>query len=113
VSRSHALRSLALVFVLGLGGCVAWQPVTTPVADLLVTEAPERIRITTADGTVQTLHAPAIRAGALVATLGPGAALIEDVTLLEVERKSIARTIALVAPAALVVALVAWEACRC
>lgn len=113
MSRSRRLPFLALFLALGLGGCVTWQPVTTPAADLIATEAPERVRITTSEGVVLTLHAPVVRAGALVSTLSPGAALIEDITVLEVERTSVGRTIGLAALPVVILAFVAKQACRC
>lgn len=108
-ARLPLLCSLLLL----LGGCVTWQPVTTSAADLLTSEAPERVRVTTTDGSVMTLYAPAIRAGAIVGTLSPGAALLDDITLLEVEQIDVLRTIALTVPAAAVVGIVALVACRC
>lgn len=113
MSRSRALPLFALLVTLGLGGCVTWQPVTTPPAELIAAEAPERIRITTSEGVTMTLHEPEVRAGALVSTLSRAAALIEDIEVVEVERVSVLRTIALTAPAAIVVAVIAWQSCRC
>ena len=113
MTRSRSLPLFALLFALGLGGCVTWQPVTTPAAELMATEAPERIRITTSEGVTMTLLGPEIRAGALIGTLSPGAALIEDISVIEVEKVSVLRTIGLTAPAAALVALIAWQACRC
>ncbi|MEM7414431.1 MAG: hypothetical protein AAF389_02975 [Gemmatimonadota bacterium] len=113
MSHRNARLPLLLSLVLLLGGCVTWQPVTTSAADLLASEAPERVRVTTTDGSVMTLYAPAIRAGAIVGTLSPGAALLDDITLLEVEQANVLRTIALTVPAAAVVGIVALVACRC
>lgn len=111
--RSRSLPLLTLLLTLGLGGCVTWQPAALPPAELILEEAPERVRVTTSEGVVLTLHAPVVRAGAVVSTLSPGAALIDDIRLIEVERTSVIRSIGLAAPAVILVAIIAKQACRC
>jgi len=76
-------------------------------------EPPERVRVITNEGAELILEAPVIRAGALVATAAPGAVLIRDVTSLEVEKVSVARTIGLALPGVIILAIVGKEACRC
>lgn len=112
--NKHRLRiPLVVLLVLQMGACVTWQTVeTSPVA--LLQEGPvDRVRITRPDGVQLTLLAPRVRAGALVATGAPGAVLLEDVMRLEVERTSVLRTVGLVLPAALVMAIVGKLSCRC
>ena len=109
------LWTLPVVFLLAalLGACVTWQPVTTPAADYVTGEAPERVRITTSDGTVMTIEAPVVRAGAIVGTLSPGAALLGDISRFEVEQTAMVRSVLLVLPAVVLVAIVALASCRC
>ena len=112
VHRPRRLLPIVLVLSLPLGACVTWQPVTTSPAQLMAEESPERVRITTRDGTLMTLEAPVIRAGAMVGTLSPGAALLDDIETLEVERTSVVRTVLLTVPAAIVMLAVALASCR-
>ena len=108
-------RALPVVFLLLalLGACVTWQPVTTPAPDYVTSEVPERARITTSDGTVMTIEGPVVRAGAIVGTLSPGAVLLGDIALFEVEQTAMFRSVLLVLPAVVLVAIVALASCRC
>ena len=107
MSSRRRFSLLALSLPLVLGACVAWQPVSVGPDRLIADEAPERIRITTNDGAVMTIEAPAVRAGAVVGTRGPGAARLEDISVVEVERVSTTRTLGLVLPAVGIIAIVA------
>ncbi|MBT8489151.1 MAG: hypothetical protein HKN72_16865 [Gemmatimonadetes bacterium] len=104
---------LLLVLVLPLAGCRTWQPAGMSPEALLEVDPPPRVRVTRTDGEVLTLLVPEIRAGALIATAAPGAVMIEDIRLLEVQRIDVLRTVAFVLPGAILVALVGKESCRC
>lgn len=79
---------------------------------LLQPDPPERVRVVTNEGAELVLEAPVIRAGALVATAAPGAVLIENVTSLEVETVSIARSIGLAIPGVVILTIVGIRAAR-
>jgi len=104
--RLRALLLLIVLLILPLGGCVAWQPVTVTPQDLFADGAPERVRVTLNDGAQLVLESPVVRAGAIVATAAPGAALIEDIATLEVEQTSVIRSIGAVLPAVLILVMV-------
>ena len=109
-------RFVALVvpfLALSLAGCQTWQPVQADPATLFTQDPPERVRVLRDDGVRLTLEGPELRAGAIVATEAPGAVLVEDVEVLEVERIHVWRTVGFVLPGAAFVALVAKLACRC
>lgn len=113
---SGSRRRLLLVFalLLPLSGCLTWSPAgMSAEALILQPEPPERVRVTTRAGDQLVLESPVIRAGALVATAAPGAAMIEDVVVLEVEKVSVTRTLGLTLPGALILAIVGLQACRC
>jgi len=102
-----------LLLVLHLAGCVTWQPVSTAPDRVVSEEQPDRVRVTRMDGMELLLEAPAVRAGAIVATASPGAVLVGDVRSMEVERISVARSIALALPGVVILAVVGKAACRC
>lgn len=112
MSRRWPLIFIAVLSV-PLAGCRTWQPAGMSPEALLAADPPPRVRVTRTDGEVLTLLAPEIRAGAMVATAAPGAVMLEDITLLEVRRTDVLRTVAFVLPGALLVALVGKGACRC
>lgn len=109
----HRSLFVPVVLVLMSTGCVTWRASELAPTELIQQEAPVRVRVTGTDGMQLTLERPQIRAGAIVATASPGAMLLDDVRTIEVERVSVARTIALTAPAAILVAIVAIASCRC
>ena len=114
MSSVRRFRLVALVLILPLTGCVTWAPAGMSAEALMQQpEPPERVRVVTGEGAELVLEAPVIRAGALVATAAPGAVLIEDVTTLEVEKISVARTVGLALPGAVVLAVVGLVSCRC
>ena len=113
MSRMRRFRLLSLVLVLPLAGCLVWTPAgMSAEALILQPEPPERVRVVTNEGDELILVAPVIRAGALVATGAPGAVLISDVTSLEVEKVSIARSIGLALPGALILTVVGIRSAR-
>jgi hypothetical protein len=111
----HPRRILPLIVLMPvlLGACITWQPVAVPPGQYVTDEAPERVRVTTVDGTRMTIEGPVVRAGAVVGTRSAGAALLDDIRTLEVEGTSVLRTVLLVAPAVVLVAVVALASCRC
>lgn len=111
--RRRSLLVLLFAVLLPLAGCRTWQPANVSPETLFAAEPPPQVRVTRSDGEILTLEAPEIRAGAIVATAAPGAVLIEDVSLLEVRRVHVLRTVAFVLPGAILVALVGKESCRC
>lgn len=114
MSRRHRTFAFLTLLCLNATACIAWSPVTvTPQVLLQQPEPPERIRVTHQDGMQLVLLRPTIRAGALVATAAPGAMLVSDVQLLEVEKVSVLRTIGVLTPSILLVAVIGKAACRC
>lgn len=111
--RRRSLLVLLFVFLLPLAGCRTWQPVDVSAEALFAAEPPPRVRVTRSDGELLTLEAPEIRAGAIVATAAPGAVLLDDVSVLEVRRTHVLRSIAFVLPGAILLAIVGKESCRC
>ena len=58
---SHRPRHVIVpLLVLCLASCVAWRPTTVPVAELLVEERPQQIRVTRLDSTTQVVRTPAV-----------------------------------------------------
>ena len=111
--RTPFLSALVLTCLLSTG-CIAWSPVTVgPEVLLERPEPPQRIRVTRSDGVKLVLEAPVMRAGALVATAAPGAVLATDVEVIEVEKVSVTRTVGVLTPAFLLIALIGKQACRC
>ena len=108
-----ARSTLTLALVLGLGGCMTWQPAGAPPETVLASSPPERVRVTRTDGVQLTLERPELRAGAIVATAAPGAVLLENVAVFEVRKVDALRTTAFFLPGAILVALVAKASCRC
>ncbi len=114
MTMMRSIRPLSLLMLLPLVGCVTWTPAGMSAEALLQQpEPPERVRVVTSEGMELVLEAPVIRAGALVATGAPGAVLVRDVTSLEVEKVSIARTIGLALPGVIILAVVGKRSCRC
>jgi hypothetical protein len=114
--RSRYVRlPVLLLLAVQMGACVSWQAVSTPHEAYIRDQAPDRVRVTRDDGIQLTLLAPEVRAGAIVATQSPGAVLLGDVRTVEVERISVLRSVGIMLPAALLVAVAASIACgdRC
>ena len=98
-----------------MSACLSWQAVSGPPDAYIRDQAPESVRVTRNDGVQLTLDAPEVRAGAIVATQSPGAVLLGDVRTVEVEKISVLRSVGIMLPAALLVAVAASFACgdRC
>ena len=113
MSRKRGFRLLSLVLVLPLAGCLTWSPAGMNAEALLQQpEPPDRIRVVDNEGVAQILERPVIRAGAIVATAAPGAILIRDITSLEVETVSVARSIGLALPGVIILTVVGIRAAR-
>ena len=113
VSKSRGFSLLVLLLVLPLAGCLTWAPAGMSAEALMQqAEPPERVRVITNEGDELILIAPAIRAGALVATRAPGAVLLRDVASLEVEKLSIGRTIGMTIPGVIILTVVGIRASR-
>ena len=113
VSKSRGFSLLVMLLVLPLAGCLTWAPAGMSAEALMQqVEPPERVRVITNEGDELILIAPAIRAGALVATRAPGAVLLRDVATLEVEKLSIGRTIGMTIPGVIILTVVGIRASR-
>ncbi|MGB0543068.1 MAG: hypothetical protein ACPGPI_05065 [Longimicrobiales bacterium] len=113
MSTKRGFRLLSLVLVLPLAGCLTWSPAGMSAEALLQQpEPPDRIRVVDDEGVALILERPVIRAGAIVATAAPGAILISDVTSLEVETVSVARSIGLTLPGVIILTVVGIRAAR-
>ena len=114
MTRLRSSRLAVLLLLAPLAGCMTWVPAASPAESLLQQpEPPERVRVVTREGNELILVAPVIRAGALVATDAPGAVLLRDVTDIQVEKLSISRTVGLILPGVVILAVVGKQACRC
>ena len=108
----YRLRAVLLLFlVLHLTACATWQSAATPSpSQFIEAEQPDRVRVTTQDGTQVELENPSVEGDELVASGGfsmPSA----DVVILESRKFSMDRTVLLVLggvlalPVALIAAL--------
>ena len=108
----YRLRAVLLLFlVLHLTACMSWQSAATPSpSQFIEAEQPDRVRVTTQDGTQVELENPSVEGDELVASGGfsmPSA----DVVILESRKFSMDRTVLLVLggvlalPVALIAAL--------
>ena len=112
---NRARRSLLVLALLSapLAGCMTWQPAEAGPESLLQQPTPpDRVRVTRTDGVQLVLEAPRLRAGAVVATASPGAVLVENIRLLEVERLDVMRTVLLTIPAPVILFVVGKKAAR-
>ncbi|MDH3272080.1 MAG: hypothetical protein OEN56_12140 [Gemmatimonadota bacterium] len=109
--RSRVLFPLMLVAL--LGGCATWQPVGTSAEAVFQDDPPDQVRVTRTDGERLIIRGPQLRAGAIVGTASRGAVLLENIRVLEVRGTSVIRSIGLVLPGVVILAIVAKEACRC
>ena len=93
----------ALIFVLHLGGCTSWSPVTVSPRQFIEEEQPERIRIFHADGTRIELTDPRVEMDSITALSSVRVSPVEfrsepvripltDVRAFEVRRFSAGRT---------------------
>ena len=92
----YRLRAVLLLFlVLHLTACMSWQSAATPSpSQFIEAEQPDRVRVTTQDGTQVELENPSVEGDELVASGGfsmPSA----DVVILESRKFSMDRTMIL------------------
>lgn len=111
----HVRLSVLFLIVVQTSACVSWQAVSAPPEAYIRDQTPDRVRVTRNDGMQLTLDGPEVRAGAIIATQSPGAVLLGDVRTVEVERIDVLRSVGIMLPAALLVAVAASIACgdRC
>ena len=111
MTRYRPRAVLLLFLVLHLTACMSWQSAATPSpSQFIEAEQPDRVRVTTQDGTQVELENPSVEGDELVASGGfsmPSA----DVVILESRKFSMDRTVLLVLggvlalPVALIAAL--------
>ena len=94
---SFAGRPIAALLLALLTGCQAWQPTTIRLETLIPAERPTAVRVTLSDGSILTIKDPIMRNDSIVPTEALGAPLAtSDIGLVEVQRFSGGRTIALI-----------------
>ena len=99
-----------------LAGCSSWQVTDVAPAQLLQREAPERLRVTRADGSWVTLDHPRLTGDSIAGeTAGASAAIpLSDVQALAVRKSHTAKTLGLIAgltAAGLIVGTAAMDDC--
>ncbi len=110
----YRLRAVLLLFlVLHLTACMSWQSAATPSpSQFIEAEQPDRVRVTTQDGTQVELENPSVEGDELVA-LGGFSIPFADIVILESRKFSMDRTMlavlggVLALPVALVLAIIA------
>ena len=108
----YRLRAVLLLFlVLHLTACMSWQSAATPSpSQFIEAEQPDRVRVTTQDGTQVELENPSVEGDELVASGGFSMPFV-DIVILESRKFSMDRTMlavlggVLALPVALIAAL--------
>ena len=111
----------ALLLVVHLVGCTAWEPIAVGPSELIQGERPESIRVHYSDGQQVVLSQPGLRNDSIVdmdpmrCSAGvcdrPGAAPLDGITTVEVRRVSVGRTVLNVVggvAAVFVIGLLTW-----
>ena len=110
----YRLRAVLLLFlVLHLTACMSWQSAATPSpSQFIEAEQPDRVRVTTQDGTQVELENPSVEGDELVASGGFSMPFV-DIVILESRKFSMDRTMlavlggVLALPVAFVLAIIA------
>ena len=98
-------RGVVLAALFSLGACKTWEPAPATLERVLVDDRPSSLRVTTADGLQVTLKNPRLVNDSIVSQAAPppGSFVVPprsgvregDVNLVEVQRFSLTRTLAL------------------
>lgn len=98
--RSRLTRvALALTILFGVAGCRSWRVATVPMAQVLVDEAPDQIRLAvTTDSTKIVLHQPMIVGDSLrglptALAINPRMVALSDITEIAVRRFDLGKTV--------------------
>ena len=111
MTRYRPRAALLLFLVLHLTACMSWQSAATPSpSQFIEAEQPDRVRVTTQDGTQVELENPSVEGDELVASGGFSIPFV-DIVILESRKFSMDRTMlavlggVLALPVALIAAL--------
>ena len=92
-----ARRVIAALLMVLLTACYSWRPTTVSPQTLIPAEQPSSVRVTLRSGEVVTFQSPTMRSDSIVGATDASVAAVasRDVSLFEVRRVSVGKTIGL------------------